>query len=78
MADAIVSFPPGSAAGPSGLRPTHLKECLKKVGVGSSLLMTLGRLAAAAIEGKLHHAMAPCFCGANLIPLQKKDGGSDP
>ena len=30
MTTAVKAFPPGSAAGPSGLRPAHLKECLER------------------------------------------------
>ena len=34
---AIQSFPCGSAAGPSGLRPSHLKDCLKRAGPTAAL-----------------------------------------
>ena len=35
---AITSFPPGSAGGPSGLRPIRLSECCRKLGSGSPLV----------------------------------------
>ena len=50
--DAISSFPPGSAGGPSGLRPVHLKECCRKLGEGSSLVQALGTFSEVAIT---HH-----------------------
>ena len=75
---AIMSFPPGSAPGPSGLRPSHLKDCLLKVGVGSTLQSSLAALVEKGATGHLHHAAAPFLCASNLIPLKKKDSGIRP
>ena len=38
---AIASFPPGSASGPSGLRPVHLQDCVKKARAGAPLVDSL-------------------------------------
>jgi hypothetical protein len=76
--EAILSFGPGSAAGPTGLRPSHLKDCLSKAGVGTELCEALGGWCDVAIEGRLPVGCRDLVCGANLIPLNKKDGGSDP
>ena len=76
--DAFASFPPGSAPGPSGLRPCHLRDCMSKPGQASSLLLALTGLVAGAAEGRLPVGLAPIWCASNLIPLAKKDGGSAP
>ena len=78
--DAIASFPPGSAPGPSGLRPCHLRDCMSRPGQASSLLLALTTLVTAAVEGLLPLGLAPLFfwCASNLIPLSKKDGGMRP
>jgi hypothetical protein len=75
---AVTSFAPGSAPGPSGLRPGHLKECLQKEGRGSSLQAALGSLAQLGIENGLPGGSCGVFCAANLIPLCKKDGSVRP
>ena len=76
--EAVASFPPGSAPGPSGLRPCHLRDCMSKPGQASSLLLALTGLVAGAAEGRLPVGLAPIWCASNLIPLAKKDGGSAP
>ena len=70
---AVTSFSPGSAPGPSGLRPGHLKDCLQKVGKGSALQAALGRLAQMGIERGLQGGAREVLCAANVIPLRKKD-----
>ena len=76
--DAVASFPPGSAPGPSGLRPCHLRDCLSKPGQASSLLLAIVALVSGAVEGKFPLGLAPVWCASNLIPLAKKDGGVRP
>jgi len=77
MEAVVRSFPPGSAAGPSGLRPQHLLDCLNsadstaKAGLQEALLT----LVTATSSGRLHPRAAPHLCAARLIPLRKKDGG---
>ena len=75
---AVSSFSPGSAPGPSGLRPGHLKECLQKEGRASSLQGALGSLAQLSIERGLPAAASTVLCASNLIPLRKKDGSVRP
>jgi len=75
---AITKFPPGSAPGPSGLRPSHLKECLRKNGTAGNLMMGLTSFVRVAIEGGLPLALQPILCASTLVPLRKKDGGVRP
>jgi len=76
MEAVVRSFPPGSAPGPSGLRPQHLHDCLNsadcaaKAGLLEALL-TLVTISA----GRLYPLAAPFLCAARLIPLKKKDRG---
>ena len=76
--NAVTSFSPGSAPGPSGLRPGHLKECLGTAGRGSSLQCALGELAQTGIEHGFAPAARDVLCAATLIPLRKKDDGVRP
>ena len=76
--EAITSFPPGSAAGPSGLRPVHLRDCVRRPGVSSGLLIALRDLAQGFLGGSFPEAVAPLLCASNLVPLRKKDGGVRP
>jgi hypothetical protein len=75
---AIVSFPAGSAPGPSGLRPCHLKDCIRRPGSAGSLLPPLTAFVRRAAAGLLPAPMAPWLCAAKTIPLRKKDGGIRP
>ena len=77
--EAVKSFRPGSAPGPSGLRGEDLKE----VGVrgdrrGAACLGALTRLVNTLAAGKLPEEAAPYFCGANLFAARKKAGGLRP
>ena len=42
---AISSFPPGLAAGPLGLRPGHLKACVRREGNDSLLEAAISQMA---------------------------------
>ena len=75
---AVASFPPGSAAGPSGLRPCHLKECLRRPGSCAALQNGLGAFVEVACSGKLPQAFAVTMCASNLLAINKKDGGIRP
>jgi len=46
---AITFSPPGSAGGPSGLRPSHLSECCRKQFQGAPLAQALGEFARTAL-----------------------------
>ena len=78
VAKATMAFPPGSAGGPSGLRPAHLKDCLKRTGSANVLLLGLSAFVQKASDGMLPSAIREHLCSANLIPLRKKDGGIRP
>ena len=75
---AITSFPPGSAGGPSGLRPIHLSECCRKLGSGSPLVQALGAFAEVAVTSAFPAGVREVLCASSLIPLRKKDGGVRP
>lgn len=75
---AVTSFPPGSAAGPTGLRPCHLKDCLRRPGACAVLRCGLGSFVEAAANGKLPQVMSEWICASNLIAINKKDGGIRP
>ena len=75
---AISSFPPGSARGPSGLRPVHLSECCRKMGQGAPLAHALGQFARVALGQAFPAPMREVLCASSLIPLRKKDGGLRP
>ena len=65
--EAIKSFRPGSAPGPSGLRGKHLEEAgFRWNGRGAEALAALTRLVNPLAGGKLPAEAAPYFCGANL------------
>ena len=42
---AILRFPRGTAPGPSGLRASHLQDCIQRRGGGAPLVSALARLA---------------------------------
>ena len=70
---AILRFPNGSAPGPSGLRPSHLQDLLRKRNnaLTSALCVSLGGFCQAALQGAFPPALAPFLCAANLVPLKK-------
>ena len=72
---AIQSFPPGSAGGPSGLRPSHLQDILRKRGCEAGLVQSLANLSRLAILGKLPEAAGPVLCASTLLPLRKDASG---
>ena len=76
--DAVMHFPRASAPGPSGLRPSHLQDALRRRGRGLALLAALSDLTALWLKGALPQEHAPYLCGANLTPLRKPDGGVRP
>ena len=75
---AITSFPPGSAGGPSGLRPTHLKEIRRKLGPGTPVVAAIGVFVEVAVTTTFPASVREVLCASSLIPLQKKDGGVRP
>ena len=80
VATAIRSFPNGSAGGPDGLSPQHLKDMIgtSAQGGGPALLRALTSLINIILQGKTPRAVRPFFFGASLVALEKKDGGVRP
>ena len=77
---AIASFPNGSAGGPDGLRPQHLKDLTGASAHegGAALLRALTALVNLILKGKTPKQIRPYFFGASLVALRKKDGGVRP
>ena len=77
---AVFSFPTGSASGPDGLRPQHLKDLVThSLSEGSdSFLVSLTEFINLIIQGKVPQRARPFFFGATLTGLSKKDGGVRP
>ena len=76
VARAIRSFPCGSAGGPDGLHPQHLKDMIgsEEEGSGPQLLRALTSFTNLILEGKASPNACPYSFGASLIALDKKDG----
>ena len=77
---AVQSFATGSAGGPSGLRPQHLKDSLSSAATdaGNVLLNTLGDFVNLMLAGKASEFVRPVFASANLTTLSKKAGDLTP
>ena len=77
---AIRSFPCGSAGGPDGLRPQHLKDLTSESAErdGRELIRALSSFIFHILEGNTLVAVQPFFFGATLITLRKKGGGIRP
>ena len=77
---AISSFPSGSAAGPDGLRPQHLKDLVNTPpGDGAGYLAdSLTTFVNLVLSGDVPPVAQAFFFEANLIGLNKKDGGIRP
>ena len=77
---AVLSFPTGSAGGPDGLRPQHLKDLVTySLSEGPNRLIgSLTEFVNLVICGKVPVSARPSFFGASLTCLGKKDGGIRP
>ena len=75
VASVIRSFPCGSAGGPDGLRPQHLKDLLNHTNgqVSSPFLSALAAFASLVLEGRMPPSVRPFFFGATLTALKKGD-----
>ena len=78
LRDCVLRFPRASAPGPSGLRPSHLQDALRRRGGGLGLVRALASLTEKWVNGGLPPLHSPHLCGANLTPLKKGDGGVRP
>ena len=80
VARAVLSFPRGSAGGPDGLLPQHLKDLISnsaRAG-GKKLLAALTAFTNLVLSGITPVQVRPLFFGATLTALNKKDGGLRP
>ncbi|GAU90699.1 hypothetical protein RvY_03079 [Ramazzottius varieornatus] len=77
---AVTSFPNGSAGGPDGLRPQHLKDCLRgsRDPASTELAEALACLMTLMLEGKVPDEICPVLYEASLTALLKKDAGIRP
>ena len=80
VATAALSFPKGSGAGPSGMRPEHFKSVLKNTSaaLANKALGALTRAVNAMGAGKVPAQVRPFFCGARLVAGKKKDSSLRP
>ena len=73
VAGAIRSFPSGSAGGPDGITPQHLKDLtLLAPGVNSQLLDSLTYFTNMLLKGGLPVHINEVIFGGNMIALQKR------
>ena len=77
---AINSFPPGSAGGPDGLKPIHIKDMVSRSSgdAGGNLLTAITALVNQIIKGSVCTQALPILFGASLCALEKKTGGIRP
>ena len=75
---AIQSFPNGSAAGPDGLRPQHLKDLVVGAADDNPLLVAIVDLVNLLLEGKTPLPVRVALFGATLFAIAKKQGGIRP
>ena len=77
VARAIQSFPNGSASGPDGLRPQHLKDLIGAAAGngGRDLLRALTAFVNFILQGHTQLSIRPSFFGTKLMPFRKKRGG---
>ena len=76
----VKSFPNGSAPGPSGLRPSHLREAVGCPSPDRSnrLISSLTAFINALASGQTPLPVRPYLCGATLLASPKKSGGLRP
>ena len=72
----IRSFPVGSAPGPSGLRPSHLREAAPDQ--ANNLLSSLTDFVNILAAGQAPSSIIPHLCGASLLAGRKKCGSFCP
>ena len=77
MEKAILSFPKDSAAGPSSLRPQHMKDALVP-GLKDEVVAKLQQLIELMARGRAPASIHKWISGGSLVALPKKDGGLRP
>ena len=68
---AIFSFPAGSAGGPDGLKPVHLKNLIGASEAGNRLLLTITNLCSFVLSNKIQEEIRPIFWGKHVCFQQK-------
>jgi hypothetical protein len=58
---AVLTFPAGSAGGPDGLRPQHLKDLIQCQDTGSDFLTALTAFVNLVLSGRCPVLIAPIF-----------------
>ena len=76
----VKSFPNASAPGPSGLRPSHLKEAVKcpSPDRANLIISRLTRFTNLLAAGQTPLPVTPHLCGATLLASPKSKGGHRP
>jgi hypothetical protein len=77
VAEALKSFPPGSAGGFTGLMAQHLR-CEKPTATYLLLLQQIACVCSDFAWGRLLRDVATALAGARLIALGKQNGGVRP
>lgn len=75
---AIKSFPCGSAGGPDGLKPQHLKDLINDLNASDALLALITDFVNLLLSGECPGDVRPILFGGSLTALSKKDGGVRP
>jgi hypothetical protein len=75
---AVMSFPAGTAGGPDGLRPQHLKDMISCKEGGPKLLSALTAFTNVTLAGRCPAELLPIFFGGKLIALNKKSNDVRP
>ena len=77
--ESALKFKKGSAPGPSGLRPEHLRVVLQSTNTRrDSAAVSLTKLLNKMMSGEVPRLVAPYLCGARLHAGKKSDGGLRP
>ena len=76
----VKSFPNGSTPGPSGLRPSHLREAVDcpSSDQANKVLIALTGFVNLLAAGHVPSSVLPYLCGATLLACRKKNGGLRP
>ena len=74
----IQSFPNGSAGGPDGVRPQHLKDLLLGAPDDHPLLISITELVNLQLRGETPSSVRNSLFGAKLLGVRKKTGGLRP
>ena len=76
----VKSFPRGSAPGPSGLRPSHLREAVgcPSPDRTSQVLTSLTKFVNLLATGQAPSSIFPHLCSITLLACHKKNGGLRP